>query len=349
MRAYPIPIILILLLISCGSQERQAEFDIAAPVTVEEVTLKSIEEFFTSTGTVAASRFADIRTEAAGFYRPAVNPRTGRPFMAGDAVRKDETLVYLDNPELENSIRLDAQKMSLDLAESEFEKQQSLYEKGGVTLRELKNAERSLLDARYSHENALMQLSKMEVKAPLEGILTTITPHTPGVKIGSGEAIGQIMDYRQLTMDVSLPEKQFGRIRVGLEARISNINTPGRTFIGNITQISPALDPSTRTFTATVSIANPSRELKPGMFVKAEIVVDGRENAVVISKDYILSRRQARTVFVVDRGLAVERRITIGLENPDEVEVVAGLNVEDRLVVKGFETLRDRARVRVTE
>ncbi len=349
MRVIIVPIMFCLLLLSCGQQERQPELDIAAPVTVEEVTFKPIEEYITSTGTINATRVAEVVSEAAGFYHRGINPRTNRPFAVGDAVRKDEVLVTLENPEYENNVKIDSQKMSLDLSKSEFEKQQSLYDKGGVTLRELKNAEKSYIDAQYSHENALYQLAKLKVVVPLDGIITSITDHTPGVKINSGETIAQIMDYRRLTMDANLPEKQLGNIRGGQVARITSINLPGKVFTGRITQVSPSIDATTRTFTATIEAENPGQELKPGMFVKAEIVVDSRESAVVIPKDVILSRRDNRVVFVVERGLAAERRIVTGLENPDEVEVVEGLAAEDRLVIKGFETLRDRARVKVTE
>jgi RND family efflux transporter MFP subunit len=348
-RAYHIPIILSLLFLSCGRQEGQTQLDIAAPVTVEEVTYKSIEEFITSTGTVNATRIADIKSEAAGIYRPATNPRTKQPYAEGDAVKKDELLATLENIELEYSIKIESVKMNLDLTESEYETQKSLFEKGGVTQRDLKTAERSLLEAKISYENAQIQLAKLKILAPMDGILTTIEALTPGIKIASGTSYGQMMDYRKLTLDVSLPEKQLGRVREGLTARITNVNLPGKTFTGRITQVSPALDASTRMFTVTLEIENPSLELKPGMFVKTEIVTERHDNVVVIPKDIITYQRQQKAVFVVESGVAVRRPITSGLENPDELEVVSGLNAEDRLVVKGFETLRDRAKVKVTE
>jgi RND family efflux transporter MFP subunit len=150
-------------------------------------------------------------------------------------------------------------------------------------------------------------------------------------------------------MDVNFPAKQIGRIREGLNTRVSNVNLPGKVFEGRVVQVSPALDPTTRTFKATVRMENPDRSLKPGMFVKAEIVVERHENVVVIPKDVIISRRQEKNVFVVERGVAVERRITTGIENPNEAEVTDGLAENDRLVVKGFETLRNRATVKMTE
>jgi len=348
-RTYYLPLFLFLLLLSCGRQDSQTQLDIAAPVTVEEVSLKPIEEFLTSTGTVEATRIADVKSEAAGIFHPAINPRTRQPYAPGDAVKKDELLVTLENTELENSIKIDSQKMNLDLTESEYETQKTLYEKGGVTLRELKNIERSLLDAKYAYENSLIQLSRLKILSPMDGIITSVTVHTPGIKINSGEAIAQVKDYRKLTLDVSLPEKQLGRIREGQTARITNVNLTGKTFTGRINHVSPSLDASTRMFTVNLEIDNPAMDLKPGMFVKAEIVTNRRESAVVIPKDVILYRRQEKAVFVVESGLAVERRIASGLENPDQLEVVSGLNEGDRLVIKGFETLRSQAKVKVTE
>ena len=134
-----IPIVLLcILILSCGSPQNQATTDVASPVTVQEVTLKPIEETVTVTGTVSASQSVDVKSEAEGIYRLATNPKTGRPFSIGDDVKKGQVLVTLENIELENSIKIDSQKMNLDLCKSEYEKQQSLYDKGGVTLRNSK-------------------------------------------------------------------------------------------------------------------------------------------------------------------------------------------------------------------
>ena len=65
--------------------------------------------------------------------------------------------------------------------------------------------------------------------------------------------------------------------------------------------------------------------------------------SIVIPKDIILSKRRGKTVFVVERGAARERTITTGLENPEYVEVTRGLKKDERLVVKGYETLGGRS------
>jgi len=119
------------------------------------------------------------------------------------------------------------------------------------------------------------------------------------------------------------------------------------TLIGEISQISPAIDPEARTFKCFVNVDNEMKKILPGMFVKADLVINSAENAIVIPKDIIISRNRRRTVFVVERGVANERVITTGLESMDRIEVLTGLESGESVVSKGFETLRDKSRVKV--
>lgn len=82
------------------------------------------------------------------------------------------------------------------------------------------------------------------------------------------------------------------------------------------------------------------------MFAKGEIVVASADNSIVIPKEIVLTKQRGNTVFVVEKGIAYERIVSFGLENPQEVQIVSGLSTKDRLVVKGFETLRDRSKVK---
>jgi membrane fusion protein, multidrug efflux system len=343
------PFILASLFLACSSPENQSNLDVTAPVSIEQIKLKPIEEFITATGTVSATKVYDLKTESAGFYRLGKNPRTSRPFEIGDQVKKDEVLIYLDSPEVENNVKIDSIKLNLDLTQRECEKQQSLYDKGGVTLTELRTAERSFMDAKYSYENALIQLARLKIKIPFDGILVDLTYYTPGVKVDSGNQVATVMDYSKLNMEVSLPAKEMTSIQRNQTARISNYTIPDKILTGKITQVSPAIDPETRTFKATLDIDNSAHLLKSGMFVKADIIIASKDSAVVISKDLIVTRGQEKRVFVVERGIAMERAIKTGLENPTVIEITEGLNVDDRLVVKGYETLRDRAKVKITE
>jgi len=82
------------------------------------------------------------------------------------------------------------------------------------------------------------------------------------------------------------------------------------------------------------------------MYVKGEIIVARAEDVIVVSKDIIISKQRGNSVFIVDKGIAYERNIEFGLENPSRVQIISGLDLNDQIVVKGFETLRDRSKVK---
>jgi RND family efflux transporter MFP subunit len=340
---------LVLMATACDNTGQTVTTDVEIPVSVEEVAMKPIETFVVTTGTVTSTKDAVVKSEAAGFYKLEANPRTGRPYALGDAVKKDQVIITLENPETENSVRIETHKLALDSAQREYEKQKSLYEKGGVTLSELTNAEKSFISSRYDYESAQMQLAKLKITAPFDGVLVDIEYKTPGIKIASGDELFEIMNYSTLTMDVNFPANLQGQIVVGQQVRVMNYTVPDKVLTGTLSQVSPALDPDTRTFKAVVIVNNPDLVLRPGMFVKAEIVTDKRESAVVVPKDCIVSMRSRKTVFVVDRGIATERPIETGISNPDEVEIVKGPDVGERLVVKGFETLRNGSKVSIQQ
>ena len=145
----------------CNQSGSGDELEISMPVSVQEIKPGSIEEIISTTATVNAIKNTVIYSEVDGRYRLQTNKKSGKSFAPGDRISNGELVIILDNPEHENNIKIESQKLNLDISKREFEKQQSLYEKGGVTLRELKNSERTLIEAQYTYDNALFQLQKL--------------------------------------------------------------------------------------------------------------------------------------------------------------------------------------------
>ncbi|MCK4858136.1 MAG: efflux RND transporter periplasmic adaptor subunit [candidate division Zixibacteria bacterium] len=337
------------VILVCGCEEEGPDIDVesAIPVTVETITLGEIKEYVFATGTVRAAREAELIAEQPGSYSLLTNPRTGKPFAMGDRVAAGDLIARLANPELENQVMLDSKKLNYEISEREFTKQKQLFEKGGVTLRELTDAERAYIDARYSYDNARLQLDKLKITAPFDGILVNLTYYTPAQQLNINSPIARVMEYRKLYCELSLPESEMPRVAVDQHAAVTNYTHPDDTLGAVVAQVSPALDPASRMFAVTVTIDNDSLLLRPGMFVKVDIVVAKKESAVVIPKDVVLERRGGKRVFVAEKGIAVERKIEIGLSNPDRVEVLSGLEADERLIITGFETLRHRSRIKV--
>ena len=285
----------------------------------------------------------------AGNYNLCINPRTHNVFKLGDMVEKGDVIVRLDNPEVVNNIGYDTKKLTFELDGLQSEKQKSLYEKGGVTLLDTKTAEVALAQAKTAFDDAKIQLQKTEVKALFRATIVDLPQITVNARISASTAVVTLMDYSKLLMDVNLPEKYLTTIKLGQEVNITNYTLPNDTLKAQISQLSPVISTETRTFIGRMIISNPDLKLRPGMFVKADIEIARKDSAVVIPKDVVVAGGRGKTVYIVDKGAAQRRTITTGLENDKSVEVLEGLKANSRLVVKGFETLRDNSKVKIVK
>lgn len=344
-----LPLIMVILVSACGPQGDNIKTEIKIPVSVVSIKPQSISRFIETTGTVYSSKEGIMKSELSGVYRLQRNPATGRPFALGDQVKAGQVIVRIEDKEFENSLQIESKKLNLELADNNLKKQQSLYDKGGVTQTELKNSSISFVNAKYAYENAEIQLAKLSVRAPFDGVIVELPYHTDGVRIEQGQPLLKLMQYDKLLMDVKLPEKHLPEVTMNQTVQIANYNVAKDTIFGKISQISPVINADTRTFQSVLEIDNSKRLLRPGMFIKAFILSEKREGTIVIPKETVISRQDGKVVFTVENGIATEKKITTGLENMDMIEVTNGLKVNDRLVVSGFETLRNKSKVSVLQ
>ncbi len=331
----------------CRNQEKNLTADVEIPVSVQTIKLKSIEEFINTTGTAFPKGEITLKSRISASYFLEKNPETGKPWQLGNKIKAGALIARLEDREYVNSIKLETNQLNLELTESELRKEESLYEKGGVTLKELKTAGINYENAKTTVESSKLQMDKTKIVAPIDGVIVELPYYTQSTQIETGSIIAKIMDYQTMYMDVQLPEKYISEIKPGQIVKLTNYTIPDDTIIGNITQLSPAINADTRTFKGNISINNPKYLLRPGMFVKADIVINHQDSVIVIPKNIILSRQRGKTVFVVDRGVAAERIIETGLENITDVEVTKGLTKNERIVMSGFETLSNKSKVKI--
>ena len=337
----------IFAIIGCRNNNQNLTADVEIPVSVQEIRLTSIKEFVNTTGTAFPKGEIELSSKIAASYYLEKNPQTGRFWQMGDKVKEGALIARLEDREYVISVKLETNQLNLELAESELKKQESLYEKGGVTLKELKTASIEYENAKTSVENAKLQMAKTRLVAPINGVIVDLPYYTQGTQIASGSKIVKIMDYQTMYMEVQLPEKYISVIKPSQNVNLTNYTISGDTIIGLVTQLSPAIDADTRTFKGNIQINNRDYLLRPGMFVKADIVTNNKDSVIVIPKNIILSRQRGKTVFIIDRGVAAERVIETGLENISDVEVTRGLMKGERVVTSGFETLSNKSKVKI--
>ena len=334
--------------IGCNNQAPSEATELAVPVSVENVKRQSIQQFINTTGTAKAGSETVLNSEITGDYQLLINPKTRKEFKLGDKVEKGQIIIHIEDDEYLNGIAIESKKLNLEISEQEYVKSKSLYDKGGVTLRELRNAELSSTNAQYDFESAEIRLAKMEVVAPFSGIIVELPYYTEGVKIAANQPMVGLMSYGKMYIEINLPEKNMSEIKLGQEVIITNYTLSEDTIRGVVSELSPIISTETRTFGGKLQINNSDLKLRPGMFVRANIITAQKDSAIVISKKIIMSGNRGKYVFVVGRNSSADdRRITTGIDNQDYIEVLEGLKPNDRLIIKGFETLRDGSKVKV--
>jgi RND family efflux transporter MFP subunit len=340
----------VLLIIACGNQQSQNQNTVTIPVSVAEIKQRPIAELLQTTGTATADKDVSIINEMVAYYNLQVNPRTGKPFALGDQVAKGEVIIKLHDVDYESTNRVDAQKLTLDIAKKSLDQEQSLYQKGGAAPTDLQNAELAVANDKFNVDDAVEKDSKLWIKPPFAGVIVNLPYYTQNTRItATGQLMVEVMNYDRLSLQTKLPANDMPRVHVGQSVLMTNYTVPNDTAHGTITQVSPAVDPTSRTFQAVFIIDNPDKKFRPGMFVMADVVVARKDSAVVIPKEIILSDLKGKSVFVVDRGRAQARVIKTGIESENEIEVTSGLKAGERLVTKGFETLQDGSHVKILE
>lgn len=335
------------ILAGCGGQTEQRSVDLTVPVTVQAVRLDTMEATVAATGTLRPFREARIQTEVEGIIRYVARGVGGRP-TEGMRVNRNQEIARLVNKELVVNARLESRDLARAVAKQTLSEQEVLVDRKLSTVKDLDEARRALAEAESNYEDALVQIAKTTIRTPIAGFLTGLADITEGTMVEARTTIATVMDYNQVLVDLKVPNAYIVSVSPDQVLRVENYALPNRRFLGTVKVVDPAIDPATRTFRVVGAVKNPNLTLRPGMFVKAEIVTESHEDAVVIPRRFVLTRQSRKVVFVEEEGRAQMRDVRLGLEGPEQVEILEGLEPGERLITSNYETLRSRTRVRVT-
>lgn len=185
------------------------------------------------------------------------------------------------------------------------------------------------------------------VKAPIAGTVTGI-PVMLGATVSSSTPIIELGSLNRLQIETSIPERFVGKIVVGRKAELSFDAYPGKTFNAKVVEMSPALDPVSRSLEIKLEFSDPGRLVKAGMFAKINLTTEVREKVLTVPSDSVISRSGREVVFVLGKNSkAMEREVVTGLTVDGVTEIIKGLSVGESIVTMGQTLLEDGAKVRV--
>jgi len=177
------------------------------------------------------------------------------------------------------------------------------------------------------------------ITAPFEGVVTEIDAYTgallpAGTSSNKGDqALCHLSQNNLLRLVIPVPERAVADVHVGedITVRVSTIN---KTFEGKISLFSDQIDPGTRTMHTEVTVPNPTYQIVPGMYATVQIPLHTVQNALTVPVQAVQTSDETHgSVLVVGGDNRIEKRdVTLGLENAADVEILSGLNDNDRVV-----------------
>lgn len=174
------------------------------------------------------------------------------------------------------------------------------------------------------------------VVSSLSGVIDDVKVYV-GQTISSSTAIASVGSVGELEITAKLPERYLSTIKVGMEATFTTAAWPNEEMKATVKSISSTVNTSNRTFTVTLTV-DPDERLKAGMYVTLSLTTDIEEGVLMLPTTAIGTYINDPCVYVVEDGKAARRLVTTGKSEKGRSIITSGLNVGERVVVKGTVT-----------
>jgi multidrug efflux pump subunit AcrA (membrane-fusion protein) len=206
------------------------------------------------------------------------------------------------------------------------------------------------LIAQIDPSSAGTQYMVSSVYAPISGIVCAI-PLSVGSTVQAGSVITSIAQADELQIEALIPEREVSQLRVGLAATITLPAFQGEVFTAKITQVSPILDPASRTKKIVLTFQNSDNRINAGMFAHVKLNTRTYPNVVTVPAEAISEQAGVKHVYVFHNsgaaGTVALREVVTGVTVDHITEIKSGLAAGDTVVIQGQQFLADGAAVLV--
>ena len=182
----------------------------------------------------------------------------------------------------------------------------------------------------------------------------------PGDLAQVGDEVLQLGDFSQIKVQAQISELELSKIRIGQKAQVKLDSLPGQTFTGKVTQISLAADATARLVPVEVTIPNLDDRIGRGLLARVSFIQRNQASIVIPESAIRASRRQTQeigddsveraTIFVLqeedEQAKVSAREVKIGDRADSQVEILSGLTIGEKVVIRSSGNLKDGDRVR---
>lgn len=346
-----------------------------APVAVSPVKVGSIAQRRTFNGSLESPQSFAVAPKVSG---QVIELRAD----IGDEIEQGALVAVLDNDEFRQAVaqaeaglkvaeaNLVEARNALEIANREYERVQTLRERGVASDAEYDSARAEQLSNTAQLAVAKAQVSRAEASLETAKIRLRYTRVraewsaedssggryvgerfvNEGQSVSANESLMSIVQIRPITGVVFVTERDYARISVGLEVEIRTDAYPDRRFTGKVSRIAPVFRENSRQARVELLLENAEELLKPGMFIRTDVVLETQEDVKIIPYAALTHRNDTPGVFKVnDEGNKVSwHPVKVGIREGSHVSV-EGVAEGIKVVTLGHQMLEDGSRVSIPE
>lgn len=344
-----------------------AEKSVKSPkVAVAKVQREDLSQSLTLSAEFRPYQEVNVHAKVSGYVQSIV-------VDVGDHVKAGDTIATLEIPELNDDLKkasasTKAAKEEVKRAQAKYDEVHSASQRLIQVAKEQPNliAEQDVDTARSQDQAAAAALSAAQLQvaeseanenrmvtmtgyavitAPFDGVITHRYADT-GALVQAGTTsntqampVVSIIQDNLLRLIFPVPESAVSCIQNGTPVEVTVLSS-GESFRGKVTRFAAKVDRATRTMETEVDVPNADLRLTPGMIASVSIATQERKNVLSIPVESLSSGKQSTVLVINKEGTLEEKVVKTGMETPESIEVLSGLNEDDLVVVGARGQLR---------
>ena len=324
------------------SEEGEAEGEeeegkVAVPVSIANVEQGDLSAYLSATANLVAENQVKILAESVG--------RVDRLHVdEGQFVKRGQLLAALEADD--EKIALAKAEVKQTTTRLAFERGEDLSSKELISREEMDKLRMDFEIAKQELAEAQWQIRQTEIRAPFSGQISERMIQL-GQHVSNGDELFQITDFDPLIARIYFPETDIIGLENGRKVRVSLNADPDVSFAGRIRHVSDVVDTSTGTVKVTIEAPGAPKGVRPGSFVTIDIERETRADVMKLPKEAVIRELRSAHVFVAKDNVAEKRAVTLGLEEGDWIEAVAGVEPGEAVIVLGQGGLKDGSEIKI--
>jgi RND family efflux transporter MFP subunit len=303
-------------------------------------------DVLTLTGIIAADQRSEVTADTQGKVVAVLVERGQRVKMGDPVVRLDVRTAALSAREAQAN--LEAARAQKQLAEEECKRAQTLLDKGAITRseydRQITQCTSTLQQVSAAQARADMitkSISDGLVRAPFDGQVTEKSV-APGEWVAPGRTLFTLVDDDPLKIELSVPEAAVRSIQKGQKVELSAVAQPDKIYTATVSRVGGEIG-RTRSLIVEATL-DPQKDLVPGMFAEAHVVV-GQTSRPVLPAEAVIKRGKLWHAFAAVKGELQDHVVQVGPAPSGQVSILQGVTKGEKLVAKITDQIIDGLRV----